>query len=330
MNNQILRDLMNNLHLMYMHKLFKDTKTLQQWLSQPPKESKHYEALRRAHVPTFDGDHDLEGVQKWFKERDDNLGKYALTIMGSPQLKIHRFTKVLKGRIQSALAVFEARNFDELLGAAIRAKVDIKIRDKENKLKRPRTAMNPGQDGECRWKTQAYIRCGLVGHKVTQCKVPEDELTKLFVPRTNDQRQNGNARVFSMTEQEADNAEDVVIGTLLINNLLAFVLITNLIHKDCTIEIENIKLNVNLVQLNIGDFDVILGMDWLARNFPHVDCRAKKIDFCPSGKESFSYQGDVRMRSKKANTLLSATQAIRAIQKGCEAYLALITYDGER
>ncbi|KAG8370167.1 hypothetical protein BUALT_Bualt14G0089100 [Buddleja alternifolia] len=189
-----------------------------------------------------------------------SLGKYSPTIMGDLQLKMHKFTKGLKSRIQSTLAVFEARNFDELLGASIRAEANIKRRDEENKLKRPETGMNLGQgsrmttnapqgnkrpqqqrpnqgiqskecehchrvhNGECRWKTGACFRCGQVGHKVTECKVPENELTKVFMPRTNGARQNGNARVYSMTEQEADNAEDVVTGTLLINNLPAFVL----------------------------------------------------------------------------------------------------------
>ncbi|KAG8372413.1 hypothetical protein BUALT_Bualt12G0063600 [Buddleja alternifolia] len=149
----------------------------------------HYETLRKAHVPTFDGDHDPKGAQKWLKEIEDNfelieipievrpkvivpflvgevarhffpntirlqkmvefdsimqqsdvtlleysakfhyLGKYSPTIMGDPQLKIYKFTNGLKSQIQSALVVFKERNFDELLGAAIRAEADIKKRD---------------------------------------------------------------------------------------------------------------------------------------------------------------------------------------------------------
>ncbi|KAG8380937.1 hypothetical protein BUALT_Bualt06G0068500 [Buddleja alternifolia] len=133
-----------------------------------------------------------------------SLGKYSPTIMGNPQLKMHMFTKGLKIRIRSALAVFEVRNFDELLGANIRAKAYIKRRDEENKLKRPRTGMNLGQG------SRMITNATQVGHKVSECKVPENDLTKAFMPRTNGARQNGNARLYSMTKQEADNVEDVV------------------------------------------------------------------------------------------------------------------------
>ncbi|KAL0440035.1 UNVERIFIED_CONTAM: hypothetical protein Slati_2486500 [Sesamum latifolium] len=70
--------------------------------------------------------------------RFHTLGKYSPTIMADPLLKIHKCNKGLKGHIQTALAIYEARSFDELLGAAIRAEADISRRDTENSLKRPR------------------------------------------------------------------------------------------------------------------------------------------------------------------------------------------------
>ncbi|KAG8372395.1 hypothetical protein BUALT_Bualt12G0061800 [Buddleja alternifolia] len=322
----------------------------------------HYKTLKRAHVPTFNGNYDPEGAKKWLKEIEDNfelmeipmevrpkvvvpilvgeaiakfdsitqlpdmsvleystkfhsLGKYSPKIMGDPQLKMHKFTKGWKSQIQLALAVFEARKFDEL-----------GIQSKECKH------CHRVHNGECQWKTGVCFRCGQVGQRVTECKLPENELTKAFVPKTSDAKQNGNARVYFMTEQKADNTKDVVTGTLLINNLPAFVLfdsrsthsflsisftrlmsreaehveepyrvctpgnkvlIMNLIYKDCSIEIENVRLSANPVQLNMREFDMILGMDWLADNYTHIDCRAKKFDFHPPGRESFSYQENV-------------------------------------
>ncbi|KAL0446053.1 UNVERIFIED_CONTAM: putative mitochondrial protein [Sesamum latifolium] len=160
------------------------------------------------------------------------LGKYSPTIMSDPQLKIHKFIRGLRSRIQSALAVYEAISFDELLGASIMAKVDIKRRDEENNLKRPRLGPNLGKGvptyrpshtpqtqgkpafparppssyplcglchrhhlGECRWKIGVCFRCRQTGHKVSDC--PQSDLrAKAPVPRppnpTPSQRPKGN------------------------------------------------------------------------------------------------------------------------------------------
>ncbi|KAL0449402.1 UNVERIFIED_CONTAM: hypothetical protein Slati_1496600 [Sesamum latifolium] len=181
--------------------------------------------------------------------------------MADPQLKIHKFTRDLKSRIQSALAVFEARTFDELLGAAIRAEVDIRRRNEENNLKRPR----PGQDqvkgapnkdpaflanrrptlppqpqsqlpeckichkrhaGEYRWASGACFRCGQTGHRISECTMPDQNTTRAPTPRASTMKPNqrgnlptGNAKAFAMIQEQADHTEDVVIGTIIINDL---------------------------------------------------------------------------------------------------------------
>lgn len=43
--------------------------------------------------------------------------------------------------------------------------------------------------------------------------------------------------------------------------------------------IEGHKITMDLVFLNISTFDVIIGMDWLARHHAIVDCYLKKITF---------------------------------------------------
>ncbi|KAL0407297.1 UNVERIFIED_CONTAM: hypothetical protein Slati_4043600 [Sesamum latifolium] len=158
------------------------------------------------------------------------LGKYSPTIMSDPQLKIHKFIRGLRSRIQSVLAVYETRSFDELLGAAIRSKADIKRRDEENNLKIPRLGPGPGKGvptkrpshtpqaqgksvfparpplsyplcgfchrqhlGECRRRSGAYFRCGQAGHKVSECSQsdPNAPVPRPFNP-TPSQRSKGN------------------------------------------------------------------------------------------------------------------------------------------
>lgn len=67
----------------------------------------------------------------------NTLGTYAPTVMADEALKMHRFKKGLNSRIQTTLAIFQPTNFADLMGAAIRAKTDIRRREGEFKNKRP-------------------------------------------------------------------------------------------------------------------------------------------------------------------------------------------------
>ena len=51
------------------------------------------------------------------------------------------------------------------------------------------------------------------------------------------------------------------------------------IFKDCKILIEEVVLRSNLIPLEMWDFDVILGMDWLYTHRASVDCFMKKVMF---------------------------------------------------
>ncbi|XP_075481076.1 uncharacterized protein LOC142521770 [Primulina tabacum] len=72
----------------------------------------------------------------------NDLGTYAPTIMADEVLKMHRYKKGLISRIQSSLAVYQPTSFADLMGAAIRAETDIKRRENENKNKRPLTGQS--------------------------------------------------------------------------------------------------------------------------------------------------------------------------------------------
>ncbi|PIN00996.1 hypothetical protein CDL12_26501 [Handroanthus impetiginosus] len=180
-----------------------------------------------------------------YSARFHSLGKYSPAILADPELKIHKFTRGLKSRIQSALAVFETRSFYELLGAAIRAEADIKRRDEENKLKRPRNEpkllqgsppealANPANKKgptlprpqfsecnychqrhgrECWWKNGACFQCGQMGHYISECPLSNPRPTGNPTPRPINSnlglKPNGNARVFAMTQEEESNTED--------------------------------------------------------------------------------------------------------------------------
>ena len=49
------------------------------------------------------------------------------------------------------------------------------------------------------------------------------------------------------------------------------ILVTH-IYKNCYIEIKGHEFVINLIPIQLGEFDVILGMDWLSRHEAVIGC----------------------------------------------------------
>ncbi|XP_075515728.1 uncharacterized protein LOC142550538 [Primulina tabacum] len=68
------------------------------------------------------------------------------------------------------------------------------------------------------------------------------------------------------------------------------------------------------------DFDIILGMDWLAKNHAILDCKVKRVKLRTPNQAEIVYHG----KSKERKSLLSASQAWKAMKSGEDIYLAMI------
>nr|GEW00725.1 putative reverse transcriptase domain-containing protein [Tanacetum cinerariifolium] len=65
----------------------------------------------------------------------------------------------------------------------------------------------------------------------------------------------------------------------------------NTLIRGYTLNFLNHPFNVNLMPIELGSFDVIIGMDWLSRYHAVIDC-AKKIVCIPFGNEILIVRGD--------------------------------------
>lgn len=83
-----------------------------------------------------------------------------------------------------------------------------------------------------------------------------------------------------------------------------------LICDSCPIEIGGWKFMADLIVIDMHDFDVILGMDWLHQNKATIDCHEKRIIFRPCGRIEIVFQSNRRnlvrpliasMESKETN-----------------------------
>ena len=74
--------------------------------------------------------------------------------------------------------------------------------------------------------------------------------------------------------------------------------------------------------INLHEFDVILGMDWLSKNHAIVDCQTKEVSMEIDGQLKIVIVGE---RKVVPNCLISAVMAFHLIRDGCDAYLANVT-----
>ena len=132
------------------------------------------------------------------------------------------------------------------------------------------------------------------------------------------------ARTFNMTVQDAMKDSDVIAGTLSLNSVSANVLFdsgtakyfiskdlarklrlkaeplieplqveianhevipVNQIHPACELGIGEQSFSVDLIPFKLGEFDVILGMDWLSSNDAQIDYKGKKVKLNIPGKK---------------------------------------------
>ena len=75
--------------------------------------------------------------------------------------------------------------------------------------------------------------------------------------------------------------------------------------------IEDREFLADLVLLDVLDFDVILGMNWLSQHFAIVDCQRIEVIFRIPIDEEFKFVGD---KSSASQNLISAITARKMLR----------------
>ncbi|XP_039115261.1 uncharacterized protein LOC120250502 [Dioscorea cayenensis subsp. rotundata] len=167
-------------------------------------------------------------------------------------------------------------------------------------------------------------------------------------------------RVFDMTNEEAEDRPNVITGTvsifqhdayvlidsrsersfvstvischadriasplyceLLIQTPLREVIIREVLFQGCPIKVKGVDFEVDLIPLEMRDFDAILGMDWLNRHKASIDCFRKEVTLQTSLGLSIVFKGERKVLSR---CVISSVEARKLVRKGCEVYLAHI------
>ncbi|GJT87799.1 putative reverse transcriptase domain-containing protein [Tanacetum coccineum] len=99
----------------------------------------------------------------------------------------------------------------------------------------------------------------------------------------------------------------------------------NAIIRGCTLNFLNHPFNIDLMPVELGSLDVIIGMDWLAKYQAVIVC-AEKIVRIPWGNETLIVRGDGSDQGNETRlNIISCTKTQKYMLKGCPIFLAHVT-----
>ncbi|XP_075670018.1 uncharacterized protein LOC142639764 [Castanea sativa] len=319
------------------------------------------------------------------------MSRFAPHLVSTEALRVKKFRNGLEFKIRQRLTTSRVEDYKTLVTLAEAVEEDLKERTRikaaleqnkgktvkfnqpwkgkpsHNSFKKntnkypPRTVEKCAHcgrphSGECRAANNTCFRCGKPGHFIRDC--PNNSNKGNSTVGSGQKRPMVQGRVFSLTEQDALAAPDVVSGTLDICSKAAHVLFDSdsshsfispafadmlqmspelldcelwvstpssvilcarWVYRSCVIDIAGRDLVADLILLNMHDFDAILGMDWLSTHHAVVECFEKRVIFHIPGQSEFYFEGD---RKVKPLSIISALQARNMLKKGCSGFLA--------
>ncbi|GJU20478.1 putative reverse transcriptase domain-containing protein [Tanacetum coccineum] len=97
------------------------------------------------------------------------------------------------------------------------------------------------------------------------------------------------------------------------------------IIRGCTLNFLDHPFNIDLMPVELGSFDVIIGMDWLRRCHAVIVCDEKLVQV-PYGNETLTFYGNENSNGRESRlTVISCSKAQEYMAKGCQVFLAQIS-----
>ncbi|GJR72619.1 putative reverse transcriptase domain-containing protein [Tanacetum coccineum] len=205
------------------------------------------------------------------------------------------------------------------------------------------------------------FECGRQGHYRNECPKLKNQTHKNKVRKKTDEAR---GKAYMLGGGEANPDTNVVMGTFLLNNHYGSMLFdsgadrsfvsstfsalldvtpstldvsysvklvdrrvaeTDTVLRGCTLGLLGHTFNIDLMPIELGSFDVIIGMNWLANHHTVIVCDEKIVQI-PYGDEVLIVQGNRSGKEKKSKlSIISCTKTQKYIKKGCQIFLAQVT-----
>nr|GFA02013.1 hypothetical protein [Tanacetum cinerariifolium] len=99
----------------------------------------------------------------------------------------------------------------------------------------------------------------------------------------------------------------------------------NTIIRGCTLNLLNHSFTIDLMPIELGSFDVIIGIDWLRRHHAVIVCDEKLVRV-PFGNETLVFHGAESYIGRESRlTVISCSKVQEYMAKGCHVFLAQIS-----
>ncbi|GKE27986.1 putative reverse transcriptase domain-containing protein, partial [Tanacetum coccineum] len=96
---------------------------------------------------------------------------------------------------------------------------------------------------------------------------------------------------------------------------------TNTVLKGCTLSLVNHIFKIDLLPIELGTFDVIIGMDWLVKHDAVIVCGEKFVRI-PYENKTLIVEGD---KGGSRLKVISYIKARKYVEQGCHLFLAHVT-----
>ncbi|GJW13551.1 putative reverse transcriptase domain-containing protein [Tanacetum coccineum] len=97
------------------------------------------------------------------------------------------------------------------------------------------------------------------------------------------------------------------------------------IIRGCTLNFLDHPFHIDLMPVELGSFDVIIGMDWLRRCHAVIVCDEKLVQV-PYGNETLTFCGNESSNERESRlAVISYSKAQEYMAKGCQVFLAQIS-----
>ncbi|GKA63340.1 putative reverse transcriptase domain-containing protein [Tanacetum coccineum] len=155
-------------------------------------------------------------------------------------------------------------------------------------------------------KVVTCYECGRKGHYKSDCpKLKNQNRGNNTRNKTNEAR--GKAYVLRGGEPNPDsNVVMLLYVSYAVELADGRILKTNTVLRGCSLGLLGRLFNINLIPVELGSFDVIIGMDWLANHHAVIVC-GEKIIRIPYGDEVLIVEGDRSGERKKSKRLARIT-----------------------
>ncbi|GJS47202.1 putative reverse transcriptase domain-containing protein [Tanacetum coccineum] len=96
------------------------------------------------------------------------------------------------------------------------------------------------------------------------------------------------------------------------------------IIRGCTLNFLDHPFNIDLMPVELGSFDVIIGMDWLRKYHAVIVCDEKLVQV-PYGNETLTFRGNESSNGRESRlAVISYSKTQEYMAKGCQVFLAQI------